>query len=896
MSVNTIKLSTVQGDIYISPQQTTTYKGITLFGYGYLDWGTVINQSIVTLMDKLDSIEDSGLSEIEFDLSEYEENQKILRAQEFNLWKSGFTDQLKILVEEYTSPINEQIVSLLEAQDKINKETQTIINDNYTEVKNSLNELTENLNQTILDVVNSQISSILTGIEELTTIVESTKSSLESATSTLNETKLLTEQSITNFKKEFLIIFEKFKDDTNKALIDNKDYLVKYINEALAGVSTVTAAFEERILALESISGSLDASKIQQIIINKVNEIAEGIIVGHLSNFSIRIENLEDKFLEIDEYIDTKVNDSIEDIRTSYDSKLSTINNSLETITPKVNKNTQDLVPLNKLMFEVNNTFEQPEDSIKQIMSNMEQIVFTYSQTNCISQNYKDLLKNILENLLNQLKYHIELNQSIHNDNFTNLIEGFRNTAFDELSLIKRQANKNLLKTNGFNLIKNSLYKYSSQNFKFTLLTEDFEKQYLYFAFKLPYNNNLALWKTLGLKIKNLRTNEEIVTQYFISDSHFVFKDVNFYGDNRITDVLVPEGKVNPFIYCLNNNGSQVVKIKFPNGYELEDTLKFTFYTSAEFTTEIDSKEILVSDIRSDNYAEPEYREIFFPQMMQESDSIMIPTLEFTNPVLDIQNTKLLIPVNKIITTQSGTKEFNIKIGLPKNATLTNISFNDGTTTQTKTFTNHDKFPLTEEEYTTRNLGSTNNYYKDICTTGLLYFPINSAAKLVKTTITYVTNGVTKTENITSGGAGLDLGKYSFVYDSIEDELELKYDGDIKYTFNKTGEFTANGNIFAYSDERLKKDIVVFDRELDIDKIGTYLFKYLDSDNYTIGFIAQEIEKQLPELITYDKVGNLKLNYDGMIPILFNLLKRSKEKEKDLEERITKIEKLLNIN
>ena len=33
-----------------------------------------------------------------------------------------------------------------------------------------------------------------------------------------------------------------------------------------------------------------------------------------------------------------------------------------------------------------------------------------------------------------------------------------------------------------------------------------------------------------------------------------------------------------------------------------------------------------------------------------------------------------------------------------------------------------------------------------------------------------------------------------------------------------------------------------------------------------------------------------------MIPILFNLLKKSKDKEKDLEERITKIEKLLNIN
>ena len=45
MSTNTIKVTGSTGEIYISPQTTHTYKNVTLFGYGYLDWGTVVNQS-----------------------------------------------------------------------------------------------------------------------------------------------------------------------------------------------------------------------------------------------------------------------------------------------------------------------------------------------------------------------------------------------------------------------------------------------------------------------------------------------------------------------------------------------------------------------------------------------------------------------------------------------------------------------------------------------------------------------------------------------------------------------------------------------------------------------------------------------------------------------------------
>ena len=53
---NTMKIISNQGEVYISQQEHKRYKNIELFGYGYIDWGRVINQSLVTLYDLIDSI------------------------------------------------------------------------------------------------------------------------------------------------------------------------------------------------------------------------------------------------------------------------------------------------------------------------------------------------------------------------------------------------------------------------------------------------------------------------------------------------------------------------------------------------------------------------------------------------------------------------------------------------------------------------------------------------------------------------------------------------------------------------------------------------------------------------------------------------------------------------
>ena len=115
-----------------------------------------------------------------------------------------------------------------------------------------------------------------------------------------------------------------------------------------------------------------------------------------------------------------------------------------------------------------------------------------------------------------------------------------------------------------------------------------------------------------------------------------------------------------------------------------------------------------------------------------------------------------MIPISKISYRQDGTKEFLIKVKLPTGATLTKIEYNDGYSTQTKTFVNHDNFPLSKAEYDSRGLASSENYYKDICSTGVLDYQIHIDSKKVTGTITYKIGATTKTlsVNTTSGGGG----------------------------------------------------------------------------------------------------------------------------------------------
>ena len=141
------------------------------------------------------------------------------------------------------------------------------------------------------------------------------------------------------------------------------------------------------------------------------------------------------------------------------------------------------------------------------------------------------------------------------------------------------------------------------------------------------------------------------------------------------------------------------------------------------------------------------------------------------------------------------------------------------------------------------------------------------------------------------------------------------------FQLNVTGDIGTTRDIIAYySDERLKTITNhISDVLEDLNNIN--VFKYncndlaasygYDKSKNEIGLSAQEIKKYYPEIVTlapFDSIRNketnkiisksgenyLTLNYERLVPILLQAIKELNKKYKNLEEKYTKIENILN--
>jgi hypothetical protein len=100
-----------------------------------------------------------------------------------------------------------------------------------------------------------------------------------------------------------------------------------------------------------------------------------------------------------------------------------------------------------------------------------------------------------------------------------------------------------------------------------------------------------------------------------------------------------------------------------------------------------------------------------------------------------------------------------------------------------------------------------------------------------------------------------------------------------------TGNILATGNITAYSDKRIKKDIKELDNCLEaVEKIRGVSYKRTDTGDDGVGVIAQEVEALFPELISEDNDGMKSVNYSGLIGVLFSAVKELSTEVKRLKE------------
>ena len=108
------------------------------------------------------------------------------------------------------------------------------------------------------------------------------------------------------------------------------------------------------------------------------------------------------------------------------------------------------------------------------------------------------------------------------------------------------------------------------------------------------------------------------------------------------------------------------------------------------------------------------------------------------------------------------------------------------------------------------------------------------------------------------------------------------------YALDVTGTIRASADIIAYSDRRVKENIVTIDNALNkVTKLRgvTYTRKDIEDKSTKIGVIAQEVLEVLPEVVSQDDEGKYSVAYGNMAGVFIEAIKELENRIKELENK-----------
>lgn len=103
--------------------------------------------------------------------------------------------------------------------------------------------------------------------------------------------------------------------------------------------------------------------------------------------------------------------------------------------------------------------------------------------------------------------------------------------------------------------------------------------------------------------------------------------------------------------------------------------------------------------------------------------------------------------------------------------------------------------------------------------------------------------------------------------------------------FHTDGDIHASGDITAFSDKRLKKNIVKIDKALELtNMLNGVIFVRKDNGLKQTGLIAQDVLQVMPEAVSMDEKGYYSVNYGSLVGLLVEAIKELKDEIVELKK------------
>jgi len=154
---------------------------------------------------------------------------------------------------------------------------------------------------------------------------------------------------------------------------------------------------------------------------------------------------------------------------------------------------------------------------------------------------------------------------------------------------------------------------------------------------------------------------------------------------------------------------------------------------------------------------------------------------------------------------------------------------------------------------------------------------VNASGNISTSGVTTITNSTSQYQANTGGYS------WSFLSNSANSGVYRNSVGNWAFYSDTSGNFTAVGNVTAYSDARLKKDVeTVRDAVAIVKRLRGVFYNRIEDDKAGVGVIAQEIREVLPQVVN-ENDGTLSVAYGNISGVLIEAIK-------ELNARLAKLE------